>query len=89
MAFKVVLTTASGRDLKALQKRGSKRDLKRVDARILSLAENPLPRGVKKLEGTKDIFRVRVGDYRILYTINDQDHIIEVARVRHRPKAYR
>ena len=89
MAFKIVLTAAAGRDLKALRQRVPKRDLKRVDARILSLAENPLPRGVKKLEGTKDIFRVRVGEYRILYTINDQDLIVEVARVRHRPKAYR
>lgn len=88
-AFKIVLTSAAVRDLKALQQRGPKRDLKRVDARILSLAENPLPRGVKKLEGSKDIFRDRVGDYRILYKINDPGRIIEIARIRHRPNAYR
>ena len=64
--------------------------LKRVDAKLLSLADNPRPRGVVKLSGPKgEGWRVRVGDYRILYRIRDDNRVVEVYRIKHRREAYR
>ncbi len=60
----------------------------RLDARISSLEDNPYPRGAKKLSG-RDEYRLRVGDYRILYTINNQSHIVTITAVGHRREVYR
>jgi len=60
-----------------------------VKKSINALEKNARPHGVKKLSGTKDGYRVRVGDYRILYTINDRKKIITVYRIRHRSEVYR
>jgi len=62
-------------------------NLKIIDA-IDSLAENPRPEGVKKLKG-EEAYRIRVADYRIVYTIEDVIQIVEVQRIRHRKDAYR
>jgi mRNA interferase RelE/StbE len=58
-----------------------------VDA-IDGLAEEPRPQNVKKLKG-EDGYRIRVGDYRVIYTIEDVVKIVEVQRVRNRKDAYR
>jgi mRNA interferase RelE/StbE len=56
---------------------------------IQSLSRNPRPHGSLKLAGTKSDYRIRVGDYRVLYEIADQVRIVRVLRVRHRREAYR
>lgn len=85
MQYRIEVTPAAQRDLKALP-----RDvLKRVDAKILALADNPRPSGSRLLRGQERLFRVRVGDYRIVYQIEDDRLVILVVRVRHRGKAYR
>jgi mRNA interferase RelE/StbE len=56
---------------------------------IDSLAENPRPEGCAKLKGKGNIWRIIIGDYRIIYSIDDQIEIIEIYRVRHRKDAYR
>ncbi len=61
--------------------------LKRVQKTILALSDNPRPEGCKKLKG-RDDYRVRVGDYRILYYINDDIVTIEVVRMQHRKDVY-
>ena len=61
--------------------------LKRVQKTILGLANNPRPDGCKKLKG-RDDYRVRVGDYRILYFVNDEIVTIEVVRMQHRKDVY-
>ena len=53
-----------------------------------ALELNPRPHGVKKLSGTYDGYRVRVGDYRILFTIDDHRKAVTVYRIRHRKDAY-
>lgn len=64
------------------------RILQQIKERILVLSNNPRPKGCKKLEG--DIkYRIRVGDYRILYKINDVKQSIEVVAVGHRKDVYR
>lgn len=60
----------------------------RISLRILSLEENPRPRGVKKLSG-RDEYRLRVGDYRLLYTIDDNQCSVTVFAVGHRREVYR
>lgn len=56
--------------------------------KINSLLINPRPHGVKKLKGEQDQYRVRVGDYRIVYEIKDSILLIIVIRVRHRKEVY-
>jgi mRNA interferase RelE/StbE len=61
----------------------------RVTRAIQDLARDPRPRGVSLLSGRDGIWRVRVGDYRILYRIHDDLVLVVVIRVRHRKDAYR
>ena len=76
--------------------RPAERDFRRLDrtvqlrlrAHIRQLAENPRPSGFRKLVG-EDYYRVRVGDYRIVYVIDDGGRVVTVAAVRHRSQAYR
>jgi mRNA interferase RelE/StbE len=56
---------------------------------IKGLASNPRPPGCRKLAGTASDWRVRIGDYRIVYEIADAVRIVRVHRVRHRREVYR
>jgi len=60
-----------------------------VKKHINELEKNPRPSGVKKLAGTSDGYRVRTGDYRIFYTIDDRQKIVTIYRIRHRREVYR
>ena len=61
----------------------------RVDKAINSLALDQRPRGYKKLAGTDNDYRIRVGDYRVVYEIADEIRIVRINRVRHRREVYR
>ena len=61
----------------------------RVARKIDELAENPRPAGTKKLKGSSDLWRVRVGDYRIVYSIFDDVLLVLVVTVGHRRDVYR
>lgn len=60
-----------------------------IAEKIDSLVSDPRPHGVKKLEGHKDRYRVRVGDYRIIYKIADKKLQILIIRIGHRKEVYR
>jgi len=60
----------------------------RIDRKILALAETPRPAGCKKLKGYKDHWRVRVGDWRVLYIIDDMTKLVSVTRIAHRREVY-
>ena len=60
----------------------------RISRRILSLENNPRPKGAKKLSD-RDEYRLRVGDYRILYTVSDSDSAVTIIAVGHRREVYR
>ena len=62
--------------------------LKRVDARIHSLADEPRPRGAKKLLGHRDLYRIRVGDHRVVYQVRDREKQILVTKVAPRGDVY-
>ena len=59
-----------------------------LTGRFLSLADNPRPAGCKKLKGLKDHWRVRVGDWRVVYIIDDAAKLIAVTRIAHRREVY-
>ena len=61
----------------------------RVARTMLALADDPFPRGTRKLSGYDDVFRVRAGRYRILYSVSEHALIIVVLKVGHRREVYR
>lgn len=77
-------------------KRSAERDLKRfpnalflrINQHILALRDNPRLPGVRKLQGDLEGWRVRVGDYRIVYQIDDDAKTVTIVRVRHRRDVY-
>jgi mRNA interferase RelE/StbE len=77
--------------------RSAEKDLRRIDRfRVASLygaierlGDNPWPHGSKKLVGASRTYRIRVGDYRIVYEIEDEVLVVLVIRVAHRRDAYR
>ncbi len=62
--------------------------VRRVFPRIEALAKEPRPKGCRKLRGEKNLWRIRVGDYRVVYYIYDEKQVVDVTAVRHRSKAY-
>ncbi|MDQ6860815.1 MAG: type II toxin-antitoxin system RelE/ParE family toxin [Verrucomicrobiota bacterium] len=78
-------------------RRGAEKDLRRLDAvvqrRVLravdNLAIDPRPLGCRKLQASDNAYRVRLGDYRIVYTIDDAVLIVAIERVRPRGEVYR
>lgn len=77
--------------------RRAERDLNRLPSNLFdrviravkSLADNPRPQGARKLTASENDWRIRVGDYRVLYEIDDPSQAVRVMRVRHRREAYR
>lgn len=74
--------------LKDLQKIPNK-DREQIRESILSLVNNPRPDGCKKLKGNSSLYRIRCGDYRIIYTIEDQLLLIIIIEIGHRKDIYR
>ena len=82
---------------RVLLERGAEKDLSRLSseiheriiAAIQALRNNPRPPGCRKLTGSKNDWRIRVGDYRVIYEIADDIRVVRVNRVRHRREAYR
>lgn len=60
-----------------------------IERKIESLAINPRPSGIKAMKGKKGLFRLRVGDYRVIYKIENQLLIITIIEVGHRKEIYR
>jgi mRNA interferase RelE/StbE len=85
MAYSIELRPAALRDLRAIPKEM----LLRVGRKVDSLSDNPRPPGVEKLSGSENSYRVCVGDYRILYQIEDEVLRVLVVRVGHRRDIYR
>ena len=82
--YSVLLEKRAEKDLDALER--SLR--KKIVERLLLLRGNPRPAGSKKLSGPAVAWRLRIGDFRILYEINDKSREVRVYRVKHRSKVY-
>ena len=81
----IEISRTAERQLRNLQRE----DQKRVARAMLALADDPYPRGVRKLAGHDDVFRIRTGRYRILYSVSPRALVIVVLRVGHRKDVYR
>ncbi len=84
MKYKIIITHTAEKCLNKLTRKNY--DL--VIKAIYSLAENPYQPGIKKLQGLEGIFRVRAGNYRILYKVDDGELIITVIKVGDRRDVY-
>jgi mRNA interferase RelE/StbE len=83
-SYRVGIKPSAVKELEALPPK----DRRRVASRIQLLAGNPRPKGYEKLSG-QELYRIRQGSYRILYTVEDAEPIIIVIRVGHRREVYR
>lgn len=83
--YRVLLERAAEKDLSRL----SSETHNRIIGAIQGLAANPRPSGCRKLVGSKNDWRIRVGDYRVIYEIADEIRIVRINRVRHRREVYR
>jgi mRNA interferase RelE/StbE len=82
--YNVIFTKSSFKELDAIPRKDAKRILKCVS----ELAEKPGPMGCEKLSA-RPLYRVRQGDYRIVYFINDSDKIVDIIKIGHRREIYR
>ena len=77
--------------------RSARKDLEALDppiaARVLvsieGFAHNPRPAGARKLQGAQPLWRIRVGEYRVIYSVDDRLDVVDVVRIRHRRDVYR
>lgn len=82
--YEVYLERSAERALKRLLIK----DFQRIVIHIKALAQNPRPSGCRKISGSKSDWRIRVGDYRVIYEIDDKAKVVRVMRVRHRREVY-
>lgn len=82
--YEVIINNSAQRDIRKLPAQ----EVKKIVPAIRSLSDEPRPSGCKKLVNTNNSYRVRVGNYRILYCIEDRIRIVEVSAVKHRREAY-
>ena len=85
-SYKVLIKPSAAKEIEAVDQ---KKDRRRLVAKISSLADDPRPRGCEKLAGEQERYRVRVGPYRVLYSIEDTERLVVVVRVGHRKDVYR
>ncbi|MBD1876460.1 type II toxin-antitoxin system RelE/ParE family toxin [Nodosilinea sp. FACHB-131] len=85
MTYRIEFAKPAVKQFKAL----SPQDQQRLKPKIDALAQEPRPAGMVKLSGEDDLYRIRVGDYRIIYTIQDTQLLVLVLKVRHRREVYR
>ena len=83
--YEVYVERAAENDLKRLPTT----TFHRIIPHIKALVENPRPSGSRKLTGSKNDWRIRIGDYRVLYEIDEKARAVRIMRVRHRREVYR
>jgi mRNA interferase RelE/StbE len=85
-SYRVLIKPSAAKELEAVDQ---KKDRQRIVASILALADQPRPVGSEKLAGQSDRYRIRIGRYRVVYSIADDELIVLVVRVADRRDVYR
>ena len=83
-SYDLVVKKSAERELRALPRQ----DLRRVTEHLQGLSRDPRPPGCEKLSG-HDQYRIRQGDYRIVYVIDDAAHVVTLVKIGHRREVYR
>jgi mRNA interferase RelE/StbE len=89
LKYRVEFTTSAAKELRKLRRRIQPKLAKGIRERISALAEDPRPPGVEKIEGHDDLWRVRSGDYRIVYTVEEEVLLVVIVKIGHRREVYR
>lgn len=84
-SFNLQWRKSTRKDLRRISREG----VSRIIAEVEKLAEEPLPHGSEKLSGSERTYRIRVGDYRVVYELLRDAKIVEIQRVRHRKDVYK
>ncbi len=84
--YRLVVKAGAAKELDAIEPR---RLRQRLVAAIADLADNPRPVGCEKLAGAADAYRIRQGDYRAVYTVDDRTRVVLLMKVGHRREVYR
>ncbi|MGO8733711.1 MAG: type II toxin-antitoxin system RelE family toxin [Terriglobia bacterium] len=85
MPYSIQLTSRARRDFDGLDRAVQQRLRTHIDL----LAANPIPAGAKKLHGDLSYYRIRVGDYRLVYQIDAKHFVVVVVKIGHRKEVYR
>jgi mRNA interferase RelE/StbE len=83
--YEILLERRAEKDLKKLPSEL----FQRIIVKIRSLSENPKLQGSRKITGSKSDWRIRIGDYRAIYEIDEKEKRVKIMRIRHRREAYR
>ncbi len=83
--YKIIFTRSARKELEAFDASL----INRIFPKIELLAVQPRPKGSRKLQREENLWRIRVGDYRIVYTVDDKKLLVDIIAVRHRSEAYR
>lgn len=84
--FRVLVKASAAKELEGA---GTQRDRRRLVEAIGALADEPRPHGCEKLSGSRDRYRIRVGDWRVVYAIEDDVLTVWIVKVGHRREVYR
>jgi mRNA interferase RelE/StbE len=84
-SFEIRWRSTTKKDLRRIPRE----DVSRIIGEVAKLADEPLPHGSEKLAGSDHIYRLRVGDYRVIYELLREASVVEIQRVRHRKDVYR
>lgn len=84
--YKILLKSSAAKEIEGV---GSKEDRRRIVEKIAGLAANPRSQKTEKLAGYEDRYRIRQGQYRIVYLIDDAQHEVMIFKVGHRKDVYR
>jgi mRNA interferase RelE/StbE len=83
--YEVVFARSARKELESFDDRLAIRILNRIE----KLGADPRPGGVRKLRGSTNLWRLRIGDYRVVYSVDDDSRLVDIIAVRHRSDAYR
>ena len=83
-SYNIHFTSSAEKDLRRIEKSKIPSILEKIE----NLGEDPRPDGCKKLSGSESSYRIRVGSYRVVYSIDDGIRIVEIGRIRHRKEVY-
>ncbi len=79
--YRLEVSPAADRDMERLKQRIQRRNFERLRTAIRSLADDPRPHGVRKIEGAERAYRIRMGDYRVVYEIYDKEGLVLILQV--------
>lgn len=85
MPYIVEFSTSAQREFKALERAVQRRIATHID----ELARNPIPSGARKVQGAPDHYRIRIGDYRVIYRIDGKRLTVLILKIGHRREVYR